>query len=57
MLPKMAAAVRLAQLDGGGPRPLRTMWRLVREPLQATYGQMTIGELLDRYGKQPPAAG
>ncbi len=44
------ASVRLAELDRAGPRPLRTMWRVVREQLDERYGQLTIGELIDRYG-------
>ena len=43
-------AVRLADLERGGPRPLRTMWRIAREQLDERYGQLTIGEMLDRYG-------
>ncbi|MFP5341491.1 MAG: flotillin family protein [Candidatus Limnocylindria bacterium] len=42
------ANVRLAELERGGPRPLRVMWRLAREQLDARYGQSTIGELIDR---------
>jgi hypothetical protein len=51
------AAVRLADLESGGPRPLRTMWRISREQLDQRYGQLTIGELIDRYGGglTPPA--
>jgi flotillin len=41
--------VRLAELEGAGPRPLRTMWRLASEQLDERVGQLTIGELLDRY--------
>ncbi len=44
------SAVRLAELERGGPRPLRTMWRVGREQLGERYGQLTIGELIDRYG-------
>ncbi len=44
------AAVRLAELERGGPRPLRTMWRVARDQLGERYGQLTIGELIDRYG-------
>jgi hypothetical protein len=44
------AEVRLSQLEQAGPRPLRTMWRLAREQLDEQVGQLTIGELLDRYG-------
>lgn len=43
------AAVRLAELERSGPRPLRTMWRIAREQLDARYGQLTIGELIDRH--------
>ena len=43
-------AVKLAELERSGPRPLRTMWRLAREHLDAQYGQLTIGELLEMYG-------
>jgi flotillin len=43
-------AVRLAELERAGPRPLRTMWRIAREQLDERYGQLTIGELIDRYG-------
>jgi hypothetical protein len=42
--------MRLGDLDTSGPRPLRTMWRVAREELGSTYGQMTIGEVIDRYG-------
>jgi hypothetical protein len=42
-------AVRLAELDSAGPRPLRTMWRVAREQLGDRFGQATIGELIDRY--------
>jgi flotillin len=43
------AGVRLAELERSGPRPLRTMWRMARENLDAQYGQLTIGELLEMY--------
>jgi hypothetical protein len=51
------AALRLADLETAGPRPLRTMWRLAREQLDQRYGGLTIGELIDRYagGRRPPA--
>jgi hypothetical protein len=41
--------VRLADLDASGPRPLRTMWRIARERLGRDYGDLTIGEIIDRY--------
>jgi hypothetical protein len=51
-------ALRLGELDRAGPRPLRTMWRIARDELGDRYGEMTIGEVLDRYtrGGGPPAA-
>ena len=49
------ASVRLAELDRSGPRPLRTMWRIAREQLGERYGQLTIGELIDRYGGRRPS--
>jgi hypothetical protein len=44
------ADVHLEQLSTTGPRPLRTMWRVARDQVDARVGQMTIGEVLDRYG-------
>jgi flotillin len=41
--------IRLADLDRTGPRPLRTMWRIARDQLDERYGQLTIGEIIDRY--------
>jgi flotillin len=43
---------RLADLERGGPRPLRTMWRIARDQLDARYGEMTIGEILDQAGRR-----
>jgi flotillin len=45
-------AIRLAELERSGPRPLRTMWRIAQEQLDDRYGQLTIGELIDRYGPE-----
>jgi flotillin len=42
-------AMRLADLDTAGPRPLRTMWRIARDRLERDYGELTIGEIIDRY--------
>jgi hypothetical protein len=42
--------MRLADLERTGPRPLRTMWRIARDQLDERYGQLTIGEIIDRYG-------
>ena len=44
-------ALRLAELERAGPRPLRTMWRIAKDELGERYGQLTIGEVLDRYGR------
>ena len=40
--------IRLEELERAGPRPLRAMWRVARDQLDARYGQMTIGEVLER---------
>ncbi|NJD29853.1 MAG: hypothetical protein FIA92_16370 [Chloroflexi bacterium] len=51
------AEIRLADLDRSGPRPLRTMWRVARDRLARDYGQLTIGQIIDRYrGGGGPAA-
>ena len=42
-------AMRLADLETSGPRPLRTMWRIARDRLRRDYGELTIGEIIDRY--------
>jgi hypothetical protein len=47
---------RLADLESRGPRPLRNMWRVSREHLDQQLGQLTIGELIDRYRGSPPPA-
>ena len=44
------ASVRLGELERAGPRPLRTIWRVARDQLDERFGQLTIGELIDRYG-------
>jgi hypothetical protein len=33
------------------------MWRIARDQLEERYGQMTIGEILDRYGRGGGASG
>ena len=48
------AKVRLADLETGGPRPLRAMWQISRDQLEKRYGDLTIGELIDTYGSGPP---
>jgi flotillin len=42
--------MKLDELENAGPRPLRTVWRIARDKLDREYGQLTIGEVLDRYG-------
>ena len=52
-------SLRLGDLDRAGPRPLRTMWRLARNELADRYGEMTIGEIVDRFsgrGGSAPSA-
>jgi hypothetical protein len=44
-------AIKLGELDRAGPRPLRTMWRIARGQLADRYGEMTIGDLVDRFGR------
>jgi hypothetical protein len=46
-------SLRLGELDRAGPRPLRTMWRIARGELAERYGEMTIGEIVDRFGRGP----
>src|SRR6266545_2508087 len=41
--------LRLVELDRAGPGSLRTMWRIARPELVETYGNLTIGEILDRF--------
>jgi len=45
-------AMRLRDLDAAGPRPLRTMWRIARDQLDREYGNLTIGQVIDRYRGQ-----
>ena len=47
-------ATRLGDLDRSGPRALRAIWRIARDRLDARYGQMTIGTLLERYDERLP---
>jgi len=52
------AHVRLSELQRSGPRPLRVLWRIASDQLDARYGSLTIGELLDRsQGSGGAAAG
>ena len=50
------SSVKLAQLERAGPRPLRNLWRFAKQELGDRYGEVTIGEVLERYGNgQPPS--
>jgi flotillin len=49
--------MRLEELESAGPRPLRTMWRIARDQLEREYGQLTIGEIIDRYRGGPGGGG
>jgi hypothetical protein len=40
--------LRLQELERAGPRPLRAMWRVARDQLDERYGQLTIGDVLER---------
>jgi hypothetical protein len=48
--------LRLAELDRAGPGSLKRLWRETRDELETSYGQLTIGELLDRLSDSGPAA-
>jgi hypothetical protein len=41
--------LRLVELDRAGPGSLRTMWRIARPELVEAFGNVTVGEILDRY--------
>jgi flotillin len=47
------ADVHLVELEQRGSRPVRAAWRLARERLAGEYGQLTVGELLARFGHRP----
>jgi hypothetical protein len=52
--------LRLAELDRAGPSTLKTLWRESRSELEASYGQLTIAEILERFtgpGQPGQAAG
>jgi flotillin len=40
---------KLRDLERSGPRTLRSLWAVARDDLQARYGDVTIGVLLDAY--------
>jgi flotillin len=42
---------QLKDLEQSGPRTLRSLWSVARDDLQARYGDVTIGTLLDAYEK------
>jgi hypothetical protein len=41
-------ALRLIDLERSGPGPLRTLWHAAAGELESRYGDVTIGEFLDR---------
>ncbi len=43
---------RLRDLETSGPRTLRSLWGVARDDLQARYGDVTIGVLLDAYERR-----
>jgi hypothetical protein len=43
-------ATPLSRLDRRGPSAMRAAWRLARGPLAAEYGDLTVGELMARFG-------
>jgi hypothetical protein len=44
--------LRLAELDRAGPSALKAAWRISRDDLEASYGQLTIAEILERFAGQ-----
>jgi hypothetical protein len=42
--------MRLAELDRTGPRPLRTLWRIARDSVDERTSELTIGDVIDRWG-------
>jgi hypothetical protein len=43
-------AIPLVDLDQRGPRPVRAAWRLAKTRVAARYGDLTVGELMSRFG-------
>ena len=41
--------VTLGELEASGPRSLQTRWRAAPPQVRARYGEISIGEILDRY--------
>ena len=46
------AHLRLSEVAGGGPRPLRILWRIAEAQVGKRYAAMTVGELMKRFGAQ-----
>jgi hypothetical protein len=40
--------LRLEELDRAGPSSLKRLWRETRDDLEASYGQLTIADVIDR---------
>jgi hypothetical protein len=43
-------AIPLVELDQRGPRAVRAAWQLAKPRIAARYGDMTVGELITRFG-------
>jgi flotillin len=43
--------LRLSDLDQRGSRPVRAAWRIARGRVSGDYGELTLGELLSRFGQ------
>jgi hypothetical protein len=48
---------RLRDLDHSGPRTLRSLWGAAKGHLEASYGEITIGKLLDEYERTRGSTG
>jgi len=46
------AHLRLSEMTNSGPRPMRILWRIAEAQVGKRYGQMTVGELMKRFGVQ-----
>ena len=44
--------LRLSEVENSGPRPMRILWRIAEAQVGKRYGEMTVGELMRRFGVQ-----
>jgi flotillin len=42
--------LRLAELNRAGPGALKGLWREARQDLEGSYGQLTVAEVIERFG-------